>query len=291
MGRPPPSRVAVAAFGLLVVLVGTNLVAIRYSNRELAPFWNAGFRFALASVGFAAIARVRGVARPSRADVASGIAYGLLGFAGFFGFLYAGLVHATAALGQTMLALGPLVTMFLAAATGTERLQARAIVGALISVVGIAVSFGAASALNVPLGSLILLAAAATSFAAAGIVARRSRAAEPTLQNMIATAVGAVVLLAISAASGEPWHLPATPGTWVAFGYLVIPGTLVIFLLFLWLLRRWTATAVSYQFILAPLVSITLGAILLGEPAGTGAALGAALVIAGVYVGAIAPTR
>src|SRR5215210_5318680 len=193
MERRLLSRTTVAGFIVLVVLVGTNLVAIRYSNRELAPFWSAGFRFALASAGFAVIAAARRVSRPTRADVANGIAYGILSFAGFFGFLYTGLVHATAALGQTMLALGPLVTMFLAAATGMERLRGRAVAGGLVSLVGIGVSFGAATALDVPIGSLLLLVAATTSFAAGGIVARRSRSAEPTLQNMIATGVGALV--------------------------------------------------------------------------------------------------
>src|SRR4029078_11387664 len=48
-------RRPVAAFPLLVVLVATNLVAIRYSNRELPPFWDAGARFALAALIFAVI--------------------------------------------------------------------------------------------------------------------------------------------------------------------------------------------------------------------------------------------
>lgn len=39
----------VVAFVTLVVLVATNLVAIRFTNRELAPFWNAGAPFALAA--------------------------------------------------------------------------------------------------------------------------------------------------------------------------------------------------------------------------------------------------
>jgi drug/metabolite transporter (DMT)-like permease len=255
----------------------------------LPPFWNAGFRFALASAGFGVLYVARRTRPPTRNEALGAAAYGLLAFAAFFGFTYTGLVHATAALGTTVLALGPLVTMFLAAAAGLERLRGRAIVGALLSLGGIAISFGAASALDVPIGSLLLLAAATTSFAAGGIVVKRFGRAEPVSQNMIATAVGAVVLLAISAARAEPWRLPATPATWLAFLYLVGPGTIVVFLLFLLLLRRWSATAVSYQFVLAPIVSITFATLLLGEPVPPGALGGVALVIAGVYIGAIAP--
>jgi drug/metabolite transporter (DMT)-like permease len=271
------------AFAVLVVLVGTNLVAIRYSNRELPPLWDAGFRFALAATIYGVIALVRRPAMPSRRQLAGAIAYGLFAFAGFFAFVYLGLVRAPAAIGQTVLALNPLVTMFLAAVLGMEAVRSGAVLGAAISLAGVGVAFGAASQLQVPVTSLLALLAGTTSFAIGGIVARRVRGADPIYQNLVATAVGSAILLGLSAASGEVWRLPTSAGTWLAFLYLVGPGTVVVFLLLLLLLRRWTATAVSYQFVLAPIVSITLAAVVLGEPVGLGLLAGAALVIAGVY--------
>jgi drug/metabolite transporter (DMT)-like permease len=276
-----------AAFVLLVLLVGTNLVAIRYSNRELAPFWNAGFRFLLAAIGFAIILVARRPGRPSRRAIAGGTLYGLLAFAGFFGFIYLALVHAPAAIAQTVLALNPLVTMFLAAAIGMERLRWQAFLGAAISLLGIAIAFGAAAQLRVPADSLLELVAATTSFAAGAIVVRRQRGAEPITQNLLATAVGGAILLSISAAVGEPWQLPATPGTWAAFLYLVGPGTIVVFLLLLYVLREWSATASSYQFVLAPIVSVILAATLLGEAVGPTVLVGVAFVLVGVYIGAV----
>src|SRR5438105_361609 len=118
-----PNRRVVAAFIVLVLLIGTNLVAIRYTNRELAPFWNAGFRFVLAAIGFAIIFVVRRPGAPPRRALIGGTLYGLLSFAGFFGFIYLGLVRAPAAIGQTVLALNPLATMFAAAAIGMEWLR------------------------------------------------------------------------------------------------------------------------------------------------------------------------
>ena len=187
-----------------------------------------------------------------------------------------------------MLALGPLLTMFLAALAGLERLRLRSLVGAVVSIGGIAVVFGSDASLAVPATSLLALLAAATSFSAAGIVAKLLRGAEPVMQNAIATGIGAIVLLGISAIRAETWTLPHTPGTWLAFAYLVVPGTVVIFLLFLALLRRWSATAVSYQFILAPIVSIALATQVLGEPIRPEVVVGAVLVLVGVYIGAIA---
>jgi uncharacterized membrane protein HdeD (DUF308 family) len=59
-----PDRATLAAFGALVVLVGANLVAIRFSNRELAPFWGAGTRFVLAAIVFGAIVAARRITLP-----------------------------------------------------------------------------------------------------------------------------------------------------------------------------------------------------------------------------------
>ena len=165
----------VAAFGALVVLVGANVVAIRYSNRELAPLWGAGARFAIASVLFGSIVIVRRLptaAWPPHSRVRS--FYGLLGFAAFFACLYIGLVRASAGLGQIVVALVPLLTMLLAALQGLERLRWRALAGGLVALAGIAIVFGGETTTNVPLLSLLALLAAAISFAATGIIVKRS---------------------------------------------------------------------------------------------------------------------
>jgi drug/metabolite transporter (DMT)-like permease len=278
----------VVAFAALVVLVGTNIVAIRFTNRELPPLWNAGLRFAIAAVLFGAIVIVRGTDAPSRRQVLGSVVYGLLAFAGFFAFVYVGLVHATAALGQTVLALGPLLTLGIASALGMERIQGRAIAGSALALAGIGIAFGAQERLNVPPASLVALALGATSFAVAGILAKRLPPADPVSQNAIGTAAGAIVLLALSRFAGEQWLLPETLATWVWFVYLVVPGTVVIFLLFLHLVRRLPATLVSYQFVLAPVVSMVLGALFLGELVGPGTLIGVAVVAGAVYIGALA---
>jgi len=276
-----------AAFSLLVGLVGANLVAIRLSNRELAPFWNAALRFGISTAGFALVALLRRAPLP-RPRVALGAAvYGFLAFAAFFGFIYVGLVHTPVALAQTILALGPLITLAMAVAAGIERPSVRAIGGGLVAVAGIVIVYGFASPAQLPWTAILAVLAAAISFAAAGIVAKRLPQADPVVHNGIAAAVGGSVLLGLSAVAREPWLLPARPETWVALIYLAIPGTIVVFLLFLFLVRRWPASRVAYQFVLAPLVAIGLAALILGESITPAIVVGAAIVVLGVYVGAL----
>ena len=38
-------RVALASFVIGSLIAGGNAVGVRFSNRELAPLWGAGFRF------------------------------------------------------------------------------------------------------------------------------------------------------------------------------------------------------------------------------------------------------
>jgi drug/metabolite transporter (DMT)-like permease len=283
-----PDRTTFLAFGTLVLFVGANAVAIRYSNRELAPMWGAGFRFTLAAAIFWVIVAARRLPVPRGSALRGAVLYGLLGFAAFFAFLYWGLVRASAGLGQIVLALVPLLTMVFAVAHGLERFRARAVAGGVIALAGIAIVFGGEARTDVPLTSMLSLVAGAASFAEAGIVVKRMPSTDPFATNAVASSVGAAVLLALSVALGEPRAIPAQVATWVALAYLVILGTVTVFLLFLFLVKRWRASSVSYQFVLAPFVGVALAAALAGEAVTPVFVVGAALVLAGVYVGALA---
>jgi drug/metabolite transporter (DMT)-like permease len=287
---PSERTVVVGGFAVLVVLIGANLVAIRAGSGDLAPFWYAAVRFLVAAVLLAAIALWRRAPRPDLRSSAGAALYGVLAFAAFFGFLYSGLVRASVGLATTVLALGPLITLGMAAVVGLERLHWPAVVGGLIAFAGIAVIYGAEAGNDVPISSLLLLVAAAVSFAAAGILVKRMPRGDAVVQNAIATGVGAVILLALSFAAGEHQTGPTRAGTWIALVYLVVPGTVVTFLLLLYLLHRWPASTVSYQFVLAPIVAIALAAILLAEPIRPIVIVGTVLVIVGVWLGALRPT-
>jgi O-acetylserine/cysteine efflux transporter len=98
-----------------------------------------------------------------------------------------------------------------------------------------------------------------------------------------------VLLLTLSVVIGEPRALPSRGATWAAIAYLVSIGTVGVFLLFLFVLQRWQASAVAYVFVLSPFVSVGLAAGFLGEEPTPLSAVGAVLVLSGVYVAALAP--
>ena len=65
-------------------------------------------------------------------------------------------------------------------------------------------------------------------------------------------------------------------------------GTLALFIGVVYVVQRWTASASSYVTVLFPVVTVSLGAILAGELVSLQFVVGAAMVMAGTYVGAIA---
>ena len=71
--------------------------------------------------------------------------------------------------------------------------------------------------------------------------------------------------------------------------YLVVPGSLAVFWLFVFVLRRWTASAVSFEFLLIPLATIPFSALLTGEVITPLMLVAGAIILAGVYLGALAP--
>ena len=81
------------AFLGAVLLIGSNLVAIRFTNRELDPFWSAGIRFVIASALFYVAMRAAKVSLPSGRALTGALLYGVIGIALYFACVYLGLVE------------------------------------------------------------------------------------------------------------------------------------------------------------------------------------------------------
>ena len=284
-------RVALTAFVTYAVLAGGNAVGVRFSNRELAPLWGAGLRFALAAALLVAVMVVFRLALPWGRALVGSLLYGLFNFAGSFGLTYYGLVQLHAGLGQILLALVPLATLLLAVLWRQERLGGAAVIGTLLALAGVAVISYSPLLQSVPLLSVLAVVGGAICFAQALVLVRRFPPVHPVTMNAIGMTTGAAVLLAAALVAGEPIVLPHRPETWAAMAYLVVIGSVVVFLLYLVVLRYWAASRASYGFVIIPFVTLLLSAWLDNEPVGLGLVVGGLLVLAGVYIGALHPAR
>jgi drug/metabolite transporter (DMT)-like permease len=280
-----------AAFLACALFAGGNGVGIRFSNRELAPLWGAGLRFLLAAAILLAVMAALRLALPRGRAMTGALLYGGLNFGVSYALIYYGLVHVHAGLAQTLLALVPLAALFLAVLQRQERFRAAAVVGSLLALTGIALMSQAPLREAVPLLSLLALIGSAFCFAQAAVLVRHFPQVHAVTMNAVGMTTGAVLLVTGAVAIDEPIVLPERAATWGAVAYLVVVGSVAVFLLYLFVLGRWSASRTAYGFVLTPVITIVLSAWLDDEPLGMGLVLGGVLVLVGVYVGALRPSR
>ncbi len=284
-----PGGLTLLAFLGAVVIGGANFIGVRFSNRELEPFWGAGLRFSLAAVIFFLIATVLKLRYPRGRLLGLTILYGLLSFAISYALMYWALVRVNAGLAAVVLAVVPLVTVLLAAAHGIEKLTLRAMVGSLLAIAGIVWMTVGPEEVILPLTALVAMLLAVLSISESVIVSKKVSANHPAMTNAVGMSAGALVLLAISAIAGDVWALPTEAEVVWAVLYLATLGSAGLFVLTLLVVRHWTASATSYAFVLFPVVTMLLGALIAEEPLTLQGVIGAALVMSGVWFGALSP--
>jgi drug/metabolite transporter (DMT)-like permease len=285
-----PDRATLVAFVSFVLLGGVNFVAVRFSNRELDPMFGAGLRFALAAVLLTAVFVLRKQEVPRGRALTGVLLYGLLSFGGAYAFAYYALSYLPAGIGSVIFASMPLFVVILAHFHGLERFRMRALIGAIVTLGGIAILSNPFAEGNVPLLPLLAMLTSAVIAAEGTVVAKMFPPVKPLVANGIGMAAGAALLLILSLAFSEIWQLPAIAATQWAVAYLILASA-VMFALYIFVIQRWSAGSASYMAAVLPLTAVIAAAIMLGEPITLTMVLGGLVVLAGVYIGALAPTR
>lgn len=284
-------RITLLAFGIIVLIAGTNFVAVKFSNQELAPFWGAALRFFVTSFLLFLFIFIRHIPMPRGKALTGAILYGAIGFGISYALLYWALLQVPAAVTSVIIALVPLVTFFLAIVQGLEKFKVRVLLGSLVAASGIAIIFYEQLAL-VSLLPLLAVVAGAFFIAETGIIVKLFPQNHPATMNALGMLVGALILFLFSLLFGEVKTLPTQPSTLIAFIYLILLGSVVLFALVIFVLKRWTASATSYQLVLAPLVTMVIASILLRSETITPISLiGSLIVISGVYIGALTSSK
>lgn len=80
---------AEAALVLGGLLAGGNAVGVRFTNRELEPLFGAGLRFLVAAGLLGLVVVARRLPWPHGQALVGGVVFGLLNFAGAFGWTFA----------------------------------------------------------------------------------------------------------------------------------------------------------------------------------------------------------
>lgn len=286
MSSPRPSTVALS-LALLCAIWGSTYLVIREGLSDLPPFLAAATRFAVATAILAVVApplaRREGGARPT---LALSCVMGVLNVAVAYGLVYHSETVLPSGLVSVLWSTNPLLMalsghLFLPG----ERLAPRQALGFLVGFAGVALLFvtdlGTLRPEAPRAGALLLLSPLSVAIGTT-ILKRRASGTSSVLLNRNGMAIGAVLLFALARTCERD-----APAVWsvraiASVLYLAVVGTVVAFGLYYWLLRSARASRLSLIAYVIPVVALTLGSLLGGEPFRRQTFLGAATVLLGV---------
>lgn len=286
-----PLGKVLAAFAAVYVLWGSTYLAIRVAIDTLPPLLMAGARFLVAGGALYAFVRLRGERAPDRRHWGTTAAIGalllLLGNGGVV------LAERTVPSGVVALlvAMVPLWMVLIEwLRRGGVRPSLRTVLGLVVGFAGMVLLVGPSGLGGEPVDPLgtALVMVGSLAWAGGSIYARGAALPKSAL---LATGMqmvwGGVWLTLAGLLAGEWRGLDAsafTPRSLLAWGYLVVFGSLVGFTAYIWLLGAVSAARVSTYAYVNPVVAVLLGWALLDEPLSPRVIGAAAVIIAAVAV-------
>lgn len=258
---------------LFVVLIwGTNFVAMKVGLRDLTPFQMGAARYI-----FAVLPLILFV-RPPKLPVKWIVAYGLCQGVGQFGLLFLSLkVGMSASLASVILQTQVFFTAFFGFALLHERASRALQAGLLLAAVGL-VCFGMnylqpGHAGATTAGGFVLCLAAAAMWAASNIVVRRAQQATPQFDvvgfMVWCSLVPILPFIGLSLAFDDPatrWSWTGAPlSTWISTAYLGWMATILGYAMWTRLLKRHPVNRVAPFSLGVPVVGISAGMIALGD--------------------------
>jgi drug/metabolite transporter (DMT)-like permease len=285
----PLDALAVAVTIGLCVSWGFNNVAIKVAIHDIPPLLQSATRSLLAAILVGAWCRLRGIALfRNDGTLAAGVFAGVL-FAFEFLLIYRGLVWTTVTRGTLFLYLAPFFVVI-----GSrwlipgDRFHLWQWIGLLLSFAGIVIAFGVPGPVSDPhqiLGDLMLVGAA-LAWAATTLLIKASPLSRISPEKtLLYQLVISVPLLGVGAlVYGE--HISAMPSALAlgAFAYQTLWVVSVTFVVWFWLIVRYSAARLSVFTFLAPLCGVTAGHLVLNEPLTPPFVISVVLVAAGLIL-------
>lgn len=285
--RPGARSLVLPALLACYLVWGSTYLAIRFALAAFAPFFQMGTRF-LAAGGllFAWVLwqhRRGRLALPTAREWRNALVIGALMLGGGMGLTASAEQHIGSGLIAAFIAVTPMLVCGWGLLFGRKphRLElagmAVGLAGVLLLVRG--ASFGAS-----PTG-LACIAGATLAWSLGSVLSTTRMPLAPGAAGFASEmCCGGAVLMLLSLARGEPWHVAPQPLAVAAWAYLVVFGSLVAFSAYLYLLAHASAAvATSYAFV-NPVIALALGVLVAHEALSGGEWLACAVILAGVLL-------
>lgn len=283
----PKSTASSAAIlsALAAVFWGTNFEATRIALLHLPPWTAAAGRFVLAAAAILFwLAATGGLSWPTlRRNLPAFSVLGIIGVAGFNAALFLGMRTSSPVTAALIMGTSPLTTNLLDSLFMRQLPPARAVIGMIISLMGVALTVGAFSGAHLAPGDLLIFAGS-IAWALYTIGCRRWVKQATPMETSAWTMLAGTVALVIAACSFEaPRAALAHAGAaaWASITWMALVGSVLAYIFWQVGIAKRGPGATAVLFNLVP-VSALLVAAVLGRPPGFSQVAGVAIAIIGI---------
>lgn len=280
---------ALFSLGLVCFFWGTTWLASKEGVKHMPAFQLAGIRQFIGGSIYVIFFMSKGRALPRGNEWWPIIVLSFLNFFLSNGLTTLGVKFISAGLGAIIGAIFPLWLMIIGLFGKKSRPSAKGLIGILLGFGGICVIFyeHLADFLNPEFITGILLSLAATWSWAFGTLYTKQQAKEfnPYFSIGIQMMISGSATMIISKATGNTIPLDEIPWqSWAAIGYLVIFGSVISFIAYLYALQNLPTEYASIYAYINPIVAVVLGSLIFQEKLTLFIALGGVITLYGVYL-------
>jgi drug/metabolite transporter (DMT)-like permease len=287
------------AFAIIYFVWGSTFLAIRFGVSEVPPFLFAAMRFLAAGLILYLWSTLRREPQPSREQWTAVSLLALLIFVFDYGLLFWAEQRVPSGVAAVMLALIPAFTALSEIVLlGTQRLTLRLALALGVGLAGVAVlmsrSLDLGGAPIDRLGTAALIFAAASWSVASALARKLPLPPSKVMSSASQMLVGGAFLALAAGLLGELHGFDpssVSPRAWLSLLYLIVPGSIVAFTAYVWLLHRESPTKVGTYAYVNPVVAVLLGYFFAGEPLDLRTVLGTLCVLISVVLITTMPAK
>jgi drug/metabolite transporter (DMT)-like permease len=277
------------ALGTVYLVWGSTYLAIKYVvEGGLPPFLAMGGRFLLAGLVLVVVVlpvRGRKAFAMTRMQVVTAGLCGLFLLVGGNGLVAVAEQDVDSGLAALLIAGTPLWVVLLRALL-RDRPSAATVAGLLLGLVGVAVLLLPGVRGAAELGPMLLVCLSSFLWSCGTVLAtRRPVPADPFVATIVQMAFGGTAMVVLGSLGGEWGRLELSethPSSWIAYGYLILVGSVIGYSAYVWLLARAPLSLATTYAYVNPAVAVALGALFLSEPLTTNVLIGGAVIIGAV---------
>jgi drug/metabolite transporter (DMT)-like permease len=268
---PKQLRRAYWAWIAVCISWGTTFLATRVALESIPPFAMAGPRHFVAGIILTVILRLRGIRLPPRESWGFHAVLGLLMIGFGNGCLVWAQQFVPSGVAAVLVSIIPFWMIGVEAfMPNGERVRSRQVLGLLLGFGGIVLLTSAsmddtAPSFQIVLG-VIMTQMSCLGWAVGSAYAKRHRREE---NLFAATAVqitfGGAILMVVATLTGEWAQVAPTPASLMAVLYLVVVGTFVGYVSYVYALKHLPVSIVSLYAYVNPVIAVILGSLLLKE--------------------------